>query len=104
MTFPAATSLEDQRQRAYHGFLHLIDRAKQTGRLRPDFTSQDLVIANAGVSAATQTAAPGTWQRLVGYLLQAFTAPQPATLPPPPDPNALARAMAGLNCPARREG
>jgi AcrR family transcriptional regulator len=103
MTFPAATSLEDQRQRAYHGFLHLIDRAKQTGRLRPDFTSQDLVIllmANAGVIAATQTAAPGTWQRLVGYMLQAFTAPQPATLPPPPDPSALARAMAGFSGPA----
>ena len=35
MTFPAATSLEDQRQRAYHGFLHLIDRAKQTGQATP---------------------------------------------------------------------
>jgi len=33
-------------------------------------------------------------------LLQAFTAPQPATLPPPPDPSALARAMAGFSGPA----
>ena len=55
-------------------------------------------------SRLVRTTAPGSWQRLVGYLLQAFTAPQPATLPPPPDPNALARAMAGLHCPARREG
>jgi AcrR family transcriptional regulator len=101
MTFPAATNLEDQRQRAYRGFLQLIDRAKETGQLRPDFTSQDLVIllmANAGVIAATQTAAPGTWERLVGYMLQAFTAPQPATLPPAPDPVALARAMASFSC------
>jgi AcrR family transcriptional regulator len=34
MTFPAATQLEDQRQRAYRGFLRLIARAKHTGRLR----------------------------------------------------------------------
>ena len=103
MTFPTATQLEVQRQHAYHGFLELISRAKATGRLRPDFTDQDLVIllmANAGVIAATQEAAPGTWERLVGYMLQAFTAPQPATLPPPPGPSALARAMAGLGRPA----
>jgi AcrR family transcriptional regulator len=102
MTFPTATQLEDQRQRAYRSFLQLIRRAKATGRLRPDFTSQDLVIllmANAGVIAATQAAAPGTWERLVDYMLQAFTAPQPATLPPPPDPGALARAMAGFSRP-----
>ena len=82
MTFPTATQLEDQRQRAYRGFLQLVRRAKKTGQLRPDFTSQDLVIllmANAGVIAATRAAAPGTWERLVGYMLQAFTAPQPAT-------------------------
>ena len=103
MTFPTATQLEDQRQRAYRGFLQLVRRAKKTGQLRPDFTSQDLVIllmANAGVIAATGAAAPGTWERLVGYMLQAFTAPQPATLPPPPDPGALARAMAGFSDPA----
>jgi AcrR family transcriptional regulator len=102
MTFPTATQLEDQRQRAYRSFLQLIRRAKATGRLRPDFTSQDLVIllmANAGVIAATQAAAPGTWERLVDYMLQAFTAPQPTTLPPPPDPGALARAMAGFSRP-----
>lgn len=102
MTFPAAAHLEEQRARAYHGFLELIDRAKATGRLRTDFASQDLVIllmANAGVIAATETAAPGSWRRLVGYMIQAFTAPQPATLPPPPDPDALARAMRGLACP-----
>ncbi len=31
-------------------------------------------------------------------MIQAFTAPQPATLPPPPDPDALANAMLGLDC------
>ena len=102
MTFPAATHLEEQRARAYSGFLELIDRAKATGRLRPDFASQDLVIllmANAGVITAAGTAAPDSGRRLVGYMIQAFAAPQPATLPPPPDPDALARAMLGLACP-----
>jgi AcrR family transcriptional regulator len=99
MTFPAATHLEEQRALAYGGFLELIDRAKATGRLRPDFASQDLVIllmANAGVIAATGTAAPGSGRRLVAYMIQAFAAPQSATLPPPPDPDSLARAMLGL--------
>jgi hypothetical protein len=110
MTFPAAIHLEAQRRRAYLGFLELVDRAKATGRLRPDFTSADLVIllmANAGVIAATHTASPQAWRRLVAYMLQAFAAPQPATLPPAPDPDDLARAMTGLNCaadkPARAE-
>lgn len=103
MTFPAAGHLEEQRTRALGGFIELIDRAKATGHLRPDFVSQDLVIllmANAGVIAATAKAAPGSWRRLVGYMIQAFTAPQPATLPPPPAPDALARAMLGLDCSA----
>jgi AcrR family transcriptional regulator len=104
MTFPAATHLEERRALAYNGFLELIDRAKATGRLRPDFASQDLVIllmANAGVIAATGNAAPDSWRRLVGYMIQAFAAPQPATLTPPPDPDALAQAMLGLACPGR---
>jgi AcrR family transcriptional regulator len=105
MTFPAATHLEEQRARSYHGFVELIDRAKATGRLRPDFVSQDLVIllmANAGVLAATGRAAPESSRRLVGYMLQAFTAPQPGALPPPPDGDALARAMLSLHCPPPR--
>jgi hypothetical protein len=88
-------------QAADRGFAEVL-RAKATGRLRPDFASQDLVIllmANAGVIAATGAVAPGSGRRLVGYMIQAFAAPQPATLPPPPDPEALAQAMLGLACP-----
>ncbi|MEV6900328.1 helix-turn-helix domain-containing protein [Amycolatopsis sp. NPDC051372] len=101
MTFPAAAHLEEQRALAYQNFLRLIESAKATGKLRPDFADQDMVVllmANAGVVTAAGATAPDSSARLVAYLIQAFTAPQPATLPPPPDPDALAHAMLGLDC------
>jgi AcrR family transcriptional regulator len=101
MTFPAAKALEKRRAEAYHGFLDLIARAKATGHLRDDFTDRDLPIllmANAGVIAATGDAAPDTWRRLVGQMLRAYAAPG-ADLPPlepAPAPTALYRAMVRL--------
>ncbi|MFJ4920105.1 TetR/AcrR family transcriptional regulator [Streptomyces sp. NPDC088725] len=105
MTFPAAKPLEARRTEAYNGFLDLIARTQATGHLRADFTSQDLVVllmANAGVVAATGDAAPGTWRRLVGHMLRAFAAPG-ADVPPLPEapaPAALYRAMVSLARPS----
>lgn len=98
MTFPSAKALEARRAEAYHGLLELIRRAKATGHLREDVTDQDMVIllmANAGVVAATHEAAPDAWHRLVGHMLRAFAAPgtEPPPLPPAPSPTALYRAM-----------
>ncbi|ACY97086.1 MULTISPECIES: TetR/AcrR family transcriptional regulator [Thermomonospora] len=98
MTFPTAKALESRRDRAYRGFLELIARAKATGHLREDFTDRDLPIllmANAGVIAATADAAPDAWRRLVGHMLRSYATPG-APLPPlpdAPDPQALYRAM-----------
>jgi hypothetical protein len=98
MTFPAAKALEARRAEAYNGFLALIARARATGHLRADFTPEDLVLvlmANAGVIAATGDAAPDSWRRLVGHLLRAFATPD-APMPPMPGapaPTALYRAM-----------
>lgn len=109
LTFPAAKALEARRAEAYHGFLELIRRAKATGHLREDFTHQDLVIllmANAGVVAATYAAAPDAWHRLVGHMLRAFATPG-ADLPPlapAPSPTALYRAMIRLGRPAGQGG
>lgn len=101
MTFPAAKPLEARRAQAYNGLLELIARAQASGHLRPEFSDRDMVIllmANAGVIAATGDAAPDTWQRLVGYMLRSFAAPgaELPTLPPPPQPRALYRAMVRL--------
>lgn len=98
MSFPAAKELEARRAESYRGFLKLVRRAKGTGHLRGDFTAEDLVVvlmANAGVIAATADDAPGTWRRLVGQLLRAFAAPGAPlpSLPAAPDPAELSRAM-----------
>lgn len=108
MTFPAAKALEARRAEAYDGFVELITRARATGCLRPDFTPQDLVIllmANAGVIAATGDAAPDTWRRLVGHMLRAYAAPGAdiPSLPEEPAPTALYRAMIRLARPAQTD-
>ncbi|GAB2893081.1 TetR/AcrR family transcriptional regulator [Streptomyces mayteni] len=104
MTFPAARALETRRAEAYTGFLDVIARAKATGRLRDDFTSEDLVIllmANAGVVNATGDDAPDAWRRLVAHMLRSYAAPD-THIPPLPDapaPAALYRAMVRLGRP-----
>src|SRR5207237_4788347 len=78
LTFPAAEELETRRAEAYQGFVELIARAKATGHLQANFASEDLVVllmANAGVIAATADAAPDSWRRLVGQMLRAFATP-----------------------------
>lgn len=42
LTFPAARSFEAEPNRAYRGFAELIRRAKAAGKLRPDFSAEDL--------------------------------------------------------------
>ncbi|WP_433626362.1 TetR/AcrR family transcriptional regulator [Nocardia sp. CA-120079] len=104
MTFPTAKPLEARRAQAYNGLLEVITRAQASGHLRPEFSDRDMVIllmANAGVVAATGDAAPDAWQRLVGYMLQSFATPgtELPPLPPPPQPQALYRAMIRLTRP-----
>jgi len=96
MTFPAARDLEERRTEGYRGFLSLIARAKGSGRLREDFTSQDLVlvlIANAGVVHFAGDAVPDAWRRLVALLIQSFEAPARGPLPDPPQDSDLYEAM-----------
>jgi len=94
--FPDARELRAQRDRVYHGVTELIERAKATGRLREDFVPEDvplLLMANAGVVAATSEHAPESPDRLVGYLLQAFASAAASDLPPPATPQRMYRAL-----------
>lgn len=96
MSFPHER-IEAERARAYDGMVELITRAKKDGRLRDDFSPADigmLLMANAGVIAATADAAPGAWRRLVAYMIQAFDARSvPQALPPPPTSREMYRAL-----------
>jgi AcrR family transcriptional regulator len=100
LTFPAARQFETDRVRAYDGFLELIARAKDAGRLRADFVPEDLVVllmANAGVINATGDAAPEAWRRLLAYLVQAFAADRTdRPLPEAPGPTQMYRALLRL--------
>jgi AcrR family transcriptional regulator len=94
--FPNARELRAQRDRVYHGVAELIEKAKATGRLREDFVAEDvplLLMANAGVVAATAEHAPESSDRLVGYLLQAFASAAASELPPPATPQRMYRAL-----------
>jgi hypothetical protein len=105
MTSPADERFEAARTRAYAGFVELVSRAKATGRLRPDFSPEDLamvLIANAGVVNATGDAAPGTWRRLVAYFIQAFAAEAAQPLPDPPTPGKCTGRSSGSSVPPLR--
>jgi AcrR family transcriptional regulator len=96
MTFPTATEFEDVRDRVFLRFVELTRRAKRQGRLRRDFTTEDLpliLMANAGVIAASGSAAPNAWRRVIHLFLQALEAPARGALPAPPTREQMLRAM-----------
>ncbi|GAA1656120.1 TetR/AcrR family transcriptional regulator [Actinoplanes couchii] len=93
---PAVEDLEQRRDAGFRDWIAIVARARSSGRLRPDFHPDDLVVllmANAGVVAATAGTAPDAWQRHVEYMLQAFTAGDTQPLPPPPARATLVRAL-----------
>lgn len=101
-TFPTAKAFEKLREHSFSGFKRLIARAQEAGKLRSDFEHQDLVVvlmANAGVVAATTGSAPKASPRLVGYLLQAFATEAAKPLPPAPSPAQTYRALKRLSPP-----
>jgi AcrR family transcriptional regulator len=100
MTFPSAARFEAARVQAYADFSELTKRAQAAGALRGDFVPEDLIIllmASAGVVAATGRTAPRSAPRLVGYLLQAFAAPGRGPLPPAPSARQVYKAITRLN-------
>jgi AcrR family transcriptional regulator len=107
LTFPTAAAFEAKRNEAYRGFTELVTRAKSDGRLRPDFSPEDLVLllmANAGVVAAAGGTAPQAWRRLVAYMTQAFAADNTGPLPPAPAGTSLLQAMQRLGDKSGNDG
>jgi hypothetical protein len=100
MTFPAARSLEQTRARGYALFTQLIDRAKEQGSLREDFSPEDLVyllITNGAFVAATSRIGPMAWKRYVALFLEGCRADRAHPLPEPPlTGDQMFRAMLAL--------
>ena len=99
MTFPMSPEFQEINDRVFLRFAMLVKRAKASGRLRKDFTTEDLpliLMANAGVIGATGQTAPDAWRRLVALVLQALEAPARGPLPPAPTPEQMYAAMQRL--------
>lgn len=87
MTFPTAKGLEETRARGYVLTVQLIDRAKEQGSLRDDFSPEDLVyllIANGAFVAASSRIKPTAWKRYVALFLEGCRAERAHPLPEPP--------------------
>lgn len=77
----------DARDRSWHGFEALVQRAKDSGQLRADFSPHDLTLvlmANGGLTGMPVEMAVAASQRLVAYLLEAFRVGTDALPPPVP--------------------
>jgi AcrR family transcriptional regulator len=94
-----APELEELRTRAYDGLDRIIGRAQRAGGLRADFRHEDVVLilmANAGLLARAEEAAPGAWRRQLGFVLDGLRAAAATPTAPSPGSDAVLRAMTAL--------
>jgi AcrR family transcriptional regulator len=101
MRFPRAATVEAVKTRLFDLVARLVDRAQQSGQLRPDLTLEDLAFvtwANTRILQAVRAArAPDAWRRHLGFLLDGFRADRAHQLPQPPlSPRQVHRAMVVL--------
>src|SRR3954468_7392989 len=77
MDVSSAPAIEELRSRAFAGLVRLVERARAAGVLRPDFTTEDVVVllmANAGVVERAHGITAEASARLVHVLLDGFRA------------------------------
>lgn len=82
------------RDRTWHGFVALVQRAKDSGQLRADFSPHDLTLvlmANGGLTGVPAETAVAASRRLCAYLLEAFR--EGTDELPPPVPLSLDHAL-----------
>ncbi|MBE1573662.1 TetR/AcrR family transcriptional regulator [Amycolatopsis roodepoortensis] len=84
--FPKAVDFTADRDHALKAIAELAGRAKDTGKLRPDFVLDDLILmlmANNGIQAASAAAQVAASRRFAALAIQAFrAAPERSPLPP----------------------
>jgi AcrR family transcriptional regulator len=76
-TFPKAMNVTADREHALNSLAELTRRAKDAGRLRPDFTLDDLILmlmASRGLHAASPAALAAASRRLATLTIRAFQA------------------------------
>jgi AcrR family transcriptional regulator len=96
-TYPDAIDFAASREHAMGSMAELARRAKDTGRLRPDFVLDDLILvlmANSGIQASSLAARVAASRRFAALAIRAFeTTPSAVTAPH--------AASAGRRSPAR---
>jgi AcrR family transcriptional regulator len=84
--FPNATDFAADREYALRSMAGLARRAKDAGRLRPDFVLDDLILmlmANSGIRATSMASAVAASRRFAALAIRAFQAsPKAPPLPP----------------------
>jgi AcrR family transcriptional regulator len=85
-TFPGAIDFAAGREYALSSIAELSSRAKDAGRLRPDFVLDDLILmlmANRGIHATSTAIRVAASRRFAAFAIQAFQAsPEHSPLPP----------------------
>lgn len=98
--FPRAMNVAADREHALNSLAELARRAKDVGRLRPDFVLDDLILmlmASRGLRATSPVTLVAASQRLATLAIQAFQTPQQDTMLE--RSHALAPRQSGLSRP-----
>jgi AcrR family transcriptional regulator len=96
MDVSMAPEIQQLRNIAFDGLVHVIDRAKTAGTLRVDATPEDIVIilqANAGVVARAHPVGVQASRRLIHVLLDGLRAESATNGPTAPSPRRMRTAM-----------
>ncbi|MFJ7015515.1 TetR/AcrR family transcriptional regulator [Streptomyces albogriseolus] len=84
--FPEAMDFAADRERTLRAVAELARGARETGRLRPDFVVDDLVLvlmAHRGLQDTPREARAAASRRYAAYVIEAFRAPEAVTPLPP---------------------
>jgi len=90
----------EEHERGYELMTRIVERAKESGALRADFTLEDMAFVTWGIARTVEATAdvrPAVWRRHLALLFDGMRAPAANPLPEPPLlPDELARLMG--NC------